>query len=675
MRSEKWLTGLTGAALAFTLALGSSFCLVSGFQLELADPAGLTLFCGVGAAFASGCLLFRQGTVPVLCAWALGLGYLWHLGEPLRETLALITKISRVYNSAYHWGWLALSETWQESAFDWPVTMLAAVTVTTASYALCRGRFLWLAAGSALFPLGLCLVVTDTVPESPYLFALMAGLAILILTSGIRRENRRQACRLTAMVTVPVLLFTALLFTAFPKENYVNRAENLRAEILQWGSRMPEQLVDRAELLASERQNSELQDKEELGLDLSGVGPQRKLTAPVLEVTSEAGGLLYLRQQSFGTYTGRQWLQRENRETMAVSGTPDTVTIRTRILQDMLLVPWYPAGKTQLASGRVENTAGVREYTLSRVLPETAFPSEPGEMTDLAAFRELPQNTREMALSFLEGHLDPELSAARLAEQIGRLVSSGARYDLNAQRMPEDREDFALWFLTACDRGYCIHFATAATVLLRSAGIPARYVTGYLVNTNPGEPVTVTAGHAHAWAEYYDDAAGLWRILEATPEGAPESPAETEAASEPEEERILAEPEKAASDPAETSPEPEEPDGTGAAPFLLILPGILLAILLQRFFRQKAWERKFLKSNPNERGLLLWKKTEALANLLGETPPEVLYELAQKARFSQHTLTEEELEVFHQQLLSSRLRLKEAPWYKKLVHQYWFAAY
>ena len=41
--------------------------------------------------------------------------------------------------------------------------------------------------------------------------------------------------------------------------------------------------------------------------------------------------------------------------------------------------------------------------------------------------------------------------------------------------------DFATWFLQEAKSGYCVHFATTGTVLLRALGIPARYAEGYIV--------------------------------------------------------------------------------------------------------------------------------------------------------------------------------------------------
>ena len=65
--------------------------------------------------------------------------------------------------------------------------------------------------------------------------------------------------------------------------------------------------------------------------------------------------------------------------------------------------------------------------------------------------------------------------------------------------MPPEAEDFAVWFLEEGETGYCVHFATAATVLLRAAGVPARYVTGYMAPVEASTPTTVSADQAHAW--------------------------------------------------------------------------------------------------------------------------------------------------------------------------------
>ncbi len=71
--------------------------------------------------------------------------------------------------------------------------------------------------------------------------------------------------------------------------------------------------------------------------------------------------------------------------------------------------------------------------------------------------------------------------------------------------------------------GFCEHFSAAFVVIMRAMGVPARVVTGYQ-GTDP-LPVDgyyiVRNSHAHAWAEYWDPAAG-WVRADPTGAVAPE---------------------------------------------------------------------------------------------------------------------------------------------------------
>ena len=83
-------------------------------------------------------------------------------------------------------------------------------------------------------------------------------------------------------------------------------------------------------------------------------------------------------------------------------------------------------------------------------------------------------------------------------------------------------EDFAAYFLGKTARGYSVHYATAATLMLRYFGIPARYVEGYFLsaedaeNYENGRAIVLTEENAHAWAEYYLEGVG-WIPFETTP--------------------------------------------------------------------------------------------------------------------------------------------------------------
>lgn len=88
--------------------------------------------------------------------------------------------------------------------------------------------------------------------------------------------------------------------------------------------------------------------------------------------------------------------------------------------------------------------------------------------------------------------------------------------------LPITGGDFALTFLDGTQSGYDVHYATAAALMFRYYGIPARYVEGFLVTKDDaahmtaGQTLPVDGSRAHAWVEYYQDGLG-WLPFEVTP--------------------------------------------------------------------------------------------------------------------------------------------------------------
>lgn len=110
-------------------------------------------------------------------------------------------------------------------------------------------------------------------------------------------------------------------------------------------------------------------------------------------------------------------------------------------------------------------------------------------------------------------------------EDIRRFLASNYRYTTNPGRTPEGK-DFVTYFLTESKKGYCTSFASAAVMLLRASGIPARYAAGLTVGADEIKDAPISQDglhqysindhHAHAWAEVYVDGLG-WRPVEMTP--------------------------------------------------------------------------------------------------------------------------------------------------------------
>ena len=78
-----------------------------------------------------------------------------------------------------------------------------------------------------------------------------------------------------------------------------------------------------------------------------------------------------------------------------------------------------------------------------------------------------------------------------------------------------DSASFLDWFLET-KAGYCVHYATAMTLLARAEGLPARYVHGFCSPVARYSPSKVTADMAHAWCEIYFEGIG-WVSFDASP--------------------------------------------------------------------------------------------------------------------------------------------------------------
>ncbi len=98
-------------------------------------------------------------------------------------------------------------------------------------------------------------------------------------------------------------------------------------------------------------------------------------------------------------------------------------------------------------------------------------------------------------------------------EAIIALLRNNYRYSKVISTVEE--EDPILNFLLYSHQGYCVHFASSATLLLRSCNIPTRYVEGYLVKEWRNEEATVYSDNAHAWIEIFEEGKG-WVPYEVT---------------------------------------------------------------------------------------------------------------------------------------------------------------
>lgn len=168
---------------------------------------------------------------------------------------------------------------------------------------------------------------------------------------------------------------------------------------------------------------------------------------------------------------------------------------------------------------------------------------------NLRNYLEVPTENQEAVERIIqEAGLDPvsldEVNVGKLADYFQREIP----YSYQPGVTPYGK-DFVNYFLLENRRGYCAHFASAATLIFRKLGIPARYVEGYAIDpediTEEGkvleEPieryyegasdleqtavvkVNVIDANAHAWVEIWVPGKG-WQVADVTPASEEEDP-------------------------------------------------------------------------------------------------------------------------------------------------------
>ena len=680
---EKLVSAAAGAALACLAAAGSLGAFLTGFDLPLDGFPRMAAIWALIALCSAAAFSFSGGGWLVSGALALEAGYLWRQGQLQEQLLRLLEIVSRVYDNVYHWGFLDFGVP-QTGSVDLPVMVTGALLVLAGTWTVCRGETSAFILGYSLMPLLPCFVITDTVPAWQSLYTLFLADILFLLTGRVRRENVRQGNLLTALAALPVALALGGLFLAMPESTYVNQAEPLRQHILSWFQSVPRDTpqMDFSQLMDSA-------EKKE-SVDLTALKSWHPSTAPKMDVFADLGGTLYLRGQDYDIYDGLGWTASPKRvETFRFDGVDlGKVTLETRETCEILYLPYYPQGGLSLIGGKIDNSRLAKVCTYPRMgLPGDWQARSAPPARGQEAYLSLPPETRQQCLELLKNR-NLQGTTGEIARTVGDFVRESAVYDRDTGPMPQEEGDFALWFLRESDRGYCVHFATAAVVLLRAAGVPARYVTGYMVTASAQEQVTVTGENAHAWAEYYDPGLDAWLILEATPasglpdpiqepEPQPETaPSDTEAVTEPSAAATTG-PEATTMETTVPGTAPPPADAAPKTGLLSALKGVIFLALALGALEGQRRLRIFLGRGPrggnNAQALACWRETELLCKIQRKRPPKDLEALANKAKFSQHTLTPEELEAFSRFLREEKQALEEKPWYLRLIYRYVFA--
>ena len=698
---ESIFTFLSGALFGTLITFAALGTLATAFSLHILptsnsfyqplDLSDLFLFSlGVSLIFS---LLFTIRRLWILAPILLIglLGYHWHYGDLKECTFDLLYIISRQYDNAYQCGVIFLNETKPVySNITIVFKAFASLGCAVITWATCKRQSSYWILIISLLCLIPCCIVTNTIPEERVLFLWIFSVILFMVTNHTRKtsvSHSLYAGLAYSILIVPILL---LLFALVPKDSYA-------------GKDRADRILDRLDDIFQSSSSSSgggSGTKIQNSVDLADLGDRKEWNVPVMYVKVPSSGTYYLRGEVYSVYDGTQWIAEDSLTKLPWSSavsTTDKITIRTRFEHDNFYVP-YEADPEILSEGDMLllNTEGIKEYSFNRYLSNEDYLGNSVSAEGLLLWTDLPvateqwasrvaQELKRKAFSDYQDNthfiIDPDYYVSLVEDY----VRSTAVYDLTPTAMDPSYTDFAQWFIEEGESGYCIHFATAATVLLRAGGYPARYVTGYVVEASPGRENTVYQKNSHAWAEYWTPYGG-WQILEATPPREESKPSTT--------------PSEETSTPTTTVTESEDVPSAPKAPiestvreniplrpqetpstenrsllrkFLIRIP--VIGVLLLLFFgqgklRRSLWEKKLATASNKQKALFLWNLSLKLSKVLQRNPDQKLRKIAEKAKFSQHEISAEEIEIFNRSIADNRSAIQKLPFVKRFYSRW-----
>lgn len=275
-------------------------------------------------------------------------------------------------------------------------------------------------------------------------------------------------------------------------------------------------------------------------LSLGDVAEIKKNNAVAMRVSIDRpdllrGKMLYWRGMSLDRFDGRKWERskikltqvRRVRGSYLVDDSPGHQGPLIR--QEIILEPTgsralFALGRPVTISGRLRhlfldplgNLRTARPFTFQTSYSVLSTLNANGyEKTNGGNFLQLPTvdpRILSLARRITKGR-DGEMGKARALESY---LKKNYRYSLKG--LPTGGGDPLASFLFEVRQGDCEYYSSSLTVMLRSIGIPARVVNGYLGGDwNPyGEYYLIRNSNAHSWVEAYFGDKG-WVTLDATP--------------------------------------------------------------------------------------------------------------------------------------------------------------
>ncbi len=364
---------------------------------------------------------------------------------------------------------------------------------------------------------------------------------IYVFTLVMAMSQNRVGARSSALATATrtgIVAIAVIIGMGLHSTLWLNRSQ-----IMSAGAR----LLSSGNYQSSSADNAEMGDNPQLGSSFA----QGASTARLMQITGNLSEQ-HLRGAAFDLYSNGTWgptlssrtpldsaLPRETRENVGEgnSGDPRTdIDASITMLRPSNQVLYAPLNVHALVPGAGGSGFDWARYagplkTDSELLPVTfgiinskqildgveltqgplcVAPDAAQRQTLLTVPPEIDARVRELTdVATLEAPTQPEKIIA-----IAQYLQDNHGYSLNFARGAGDPVSE---FLLSKKSAHCQYFAASAVMMMRVAGVPARYVSGFYAHETQDDGSTIVRGRdAHAWAEAYVDNVG-WVTVDATP--------------------------------------------------------------------------------------------------------------------------------------------------------------
>ena len=494
--------GVTAATLAYLSVFYHVTDVVGGvvpLAFEVAVAVGLGLVGAVTLRERTGLAVTLVGFAAALGAYVLSVPEsqraLFTVGRLARDLLALASGLSvlRLVNAG----------TWALS--------LAPVPTFVVAYLAGRGRHVW-AATVAAGTTGFFVLTGDAGPAATLAGVVGVTLAVGLaeLAAGGRRGLAGQWDTVVVIVTAMVLVTSVV--TVVPG--------SAQSPIVPGGGAPSVE----SSLVSNDQRVSVLGS-----ISLS----------PAVRFTVESDRPAYWRVGAYDRYTGGGWVRtgESSPYRQAVDGPPgesdrieQTYTVRTEF--DAVPAAYKPVrirGETRQITQVTSNGGFAPATTLAENESYTVVSQRPSATTGelrrtgvdypdgiQSRYTQLPGSTPDRVRDRTQQVLQQADASTPYdaAVAVERYLESTKEYSLD---VPNPGGNIADSFLFEMEAGYCTYYATTMVTMLRSQGIPARFVTGYTTGQRVGPEEYVVRGlDSHAWVEVYFPDVG-WVRFDPTP--------------------------------------------------------------------------------------------------------------------------------------------------------------